>query len=105
MYLHALHGELLFSLLDKIGLTSQRLPVPAPGEGVPATLVERVRIGPMIAGSDDQLSRTALHELRFGRLHEHSADATPVMARRDSQCHDLAVLPIGFGTAARRGFR
>ena len=74
----------------------QRLPVPASGERVPATLVERVRHGPMIAGGDDQLSRTALHELRFGRLHEHSTDATPVIIRRDSQCHDLAVPSVGF---------
>jgi hypothetical protein len=32
-----------------------------------------------------------LDETRFGRPHQHSADATPLMVRRDCQGHDLTV--------------
>jgi hypothetical protein len=74
----------------------ERLLVSTSGEAVPAPLVERVRIGSLVAGGDDQDSHAALDEGRFSHLHQHSTHAAPLPTRRDGQSHDLPVILVVF---------
>ena len=68
--------------------------VPSATKRVALVLVECVRIGPMIPGSHDQHSCTALSQDRFGGLHQRPPDPAPPMIRRHGQCHDLPVMIV-----------
>jgi hypothetical protein len=48
-----------------------------------------VRIGSMVSGCYDHQSGTVRDDPRFGGVHQHPADSTPLMTVRHRQRHDL----------------